>query len=275
MQRIDPMRDFRDAKAMAQTLREALKTKSVSLTHSESLELVATILGFRDWNVLSATIQSEVQPPANPGSTIPARVRLAAENQLSTLPVRDIVVFPHLNVPLFAGRAKTISAVEHAMAEDRRILVVTQRRPVDDNPTAADLYGVGLTANVTDLIKLNDGTIKLLVKTLTRATIVRLVEDPFLTAEIAPFDESRGQDEEAIALSRAVLEALFAARNVGQISSVYDRLQENKEPGTLADAVAAILTCDIRQKQDLLETGDVVSRLQKILALMKTDQQAA
>jgi ATP-dependent Lon protease len=275
MQRIDPMRDFRDAKAMAQTLRQALKTKSVSLTHSESLELVAKILGFHDWNVLSATIQSEVQPAANPGSTIPATVRLAAGNQLPILPLRDIVVFPHLNVPLFAGRAKTISAVERAMAEDRRVLVVTQRRPGDDNPTAADLYGVGLTASVTDLIKLNDGTIKLLVKTLTRATIVRLVEDPFLTAEIAPFDESRGQDEEATALSRAVLEALFAVRNVGQISSVYDRLQENKEPGTLADAVAAILRCDIRQKQDLLETGDVVSRLQKILALMKMDQQAA
>jgi uncharacterized protein len=75
MQRIDPMRDFRDAKAMARTLREALKTKSVS----ESLELVATILGFHNWNVLSATIQSEVQPAANPGSTIPATVRLAAE----------------------------------------------------------------------------------------------------------------------------------------------------------------------------------------------------
>ena len=98
------MRDFRDAKAMAQTLRDALKTKSVSLTQSESLELVAKTLGFRDWNVLSATIQSEVQPPANPGSTIPATVRRAAENQLPTLPVRDIVVFPHLNVPLFAGR---------------------------------------------------------------------------------------------------------------------------------------------------------------------------
>jgi uncharacterized protein len=269
------MRDFRDAKAMAQTLREALKTKSVSLTHSESLELVATILGFHDWNVLSATIQSEVQPAANPGSTIPATVRLAAENQLPIVPLRDIVVFPHLNVPLFAGRAKTISAVEHAMAEDRRILVVTQRRPGDDNPTAADLYGVGLTASVIDLIKLNDGTIKLLVKTLTRATIVRLVEDPFLTAEITPFDESRGQDEEAVALSRAMLETLLAARNSGQISFLYDRSQESKEPGTLADAVAAILPCDIRQKQDLLETGDVVSRLQKILALMKTDQQAA
>jgi len=269
------MRDFRDAKAMAQTLREALKTKSVSLTHSESLELVATILGFRDWNVLSATIQSEVQPAANPVSTVPATVRLVAENQLPTVPLRDIVLFPHLNVPLFVGRAKTIHAVECAMAEDRRILVATQRRAGDDNPTAADLYGVGLTASVTDLFKLNDGTIKLLVKTLTRATIVRLVEGSFLTAEIAPFDESRGRDEEAIALSRSVLETLFAARNVGQISFIYDRSQDLKEPGTLADAVAAILTCDIRQKQDLLETGDVVSRLQKILALMKTDQQAA
>jgi uncharacterized protein len=276
------MRDFRDAKAMAQTLREALKTKSVSLTHSESLELVATILGCHDWNVLSAAIQSEVQPATNAGSTIPATFRLAAENQLPTLALRDIVVFPHLNVPLFVGRAKTISAIERAMAGDRHILVVTQRRRGDDNPTASDLYGVGLTASVTDLIRLNDGTIKLLVKTLTRATIVRLLEDPFLMAEIAPFDESRGQDEEAIVLSRAVREALFAARNVGQISfvydrvsSVYDRLQENKEPGTLADSVAAILSCDIRQKQDLLETGDVVSRLQKILVLMKTDQRAA
>src|SRR5215813_5152769 len=115
------MRDFRDAKAMAQTLREALKMKSVSLTHSESLELVATLLGFRDWNVLSAAIQSEVQSAANPGSTIPATVRLAEESQLPTVPLRDIVPFPHLNVPLFAGRAKTIRAIERAMAKDRRI----------------------------------------------------------------------------------------------------------------------------------------------------------
>jgi ATP-dependent Lon protease len=272
---MDPMRDFRDAKAMAQTLREALKMKSVSLTHSESLELVATLLGFRDWNVLSAAIQSEVQPAANPGSTIPAKVRRESENQLPTVPLRDIVLFPHLNVPLIVGRAKTIHAVERAVAEDRRILAVTQRRSADDNPTVAGLYGVGLTASVVDLMKLNDGSIKLLIKTFTRATIVRLVEDPYLTAEIAPFDESRGQDEEAIALSRAVLEMVFAARNSGQISFLYDQSKEITKPGTLADAVAAILTCDIRQKQDLLETGDVVSRLQKILALMKTDQQAA
>jgi ATP-dependent Lon protease len=269
------MRDFRDAKAMAQTLREALKPKSVSLTHSESLELVATILGFRDWNVLSAAIQSAVHASATPGSPMPATVRPAAEHQLPTLPLRDIVVFPHLTIPLFAGRAKTIAAVERAMAADGRIFLVTQRRPDDDNPTAADLYGVGLTASVTELFKLEDGTIKLLVRTLTRATIVRLVDGPFLTAEIAPFDESRGQDEAAIAFAGALRLVLFAARNAGQISAVYDRFRENKEPGTLADAVAAALRCNLRQKQDLLETGDVVSRLRKILALMKTDQQAA
>src|SRR5262249_57295940 len=133
-------------------------------------------LGFRDWNVLSATIQSEVQPAGNPGSTIPPIVRLAAENQLPTVPLRDIVLFPHLNVPLFLGRAKTIHAVECAMAKDRRILLVTQRRAGDDDPTAADLYGVGLAASVTDLFKVDDGSIKLLVKTLTRSTIVRLIE---------------------------------------------------------------------------------------------------
>jgi ATP-dependent Lon protease len=269
------MRDFRDAKAMAQTLREALKTKSVALTHSESLELVARILGFHDWNVLSATIQSEVQPAANPGPAIPATVGLAAENQLPTVPLRDIVLFPNLNVPLFLGRAKSIQAVECAMAKDRRILLVTQRRSGDDNPTAADLYGVGLTASVTDLLRLDDGTIKLLARTLARATIVRLAEGPFLMAEIAPFEESRGQDGEAIALSGAVLGALLAARNSGQISFLYDRLQESKAPGTLADAAAAILPCLIGQKQNLLETGDVVARLQAILALMQTDQQAA
>ena len=80
------MRDFRDAKAMAQTLRETLKTKSVSLTHSESLELVATILGFRDWNVLSATIQSEVQPPANPDR--PFRRQSGWQRKISCPPCR-------------------------------------------------------------------------------------------------------------------------------------------------------------------------------------------
>jgi ATP-dependent Lon protease len=108
------MRDFRDAKAMAQSLREALKTKSVTLSHSESLELVARTLGFHDWNVLSAAIRAS-QPEAKP------------KNGSSTLPVtpmRDVVFFPQVLTSIFVGRDKTKRAVESAMTTERRLFVV-------------------------------------------------------------------------------------------------------------------------------------------------------
>ncbi len=137
------MRDFRDAKAMAQTLREALKPKSVSLTHSESLELVAKMLGFHDWNVLSAHIQ--VNPEKD-------RTRTPVGIDLPIVPCRDIVLFPNMGTPLFVGRDSTKRALECAMAGDRRVLAVTQRRAGDDDPDPSALYGVGVIATVIDLI---------------------------------------------------------------------------------------------------------------------------
>jgi ATP-dependent Lon protease len=274
------MRDFRDAKAMAQTLREALKPKSVSLTHSESLELVAKILGFHDWNVLSARIQSEHQPPAaKPGTAIAATALLPipAGARLPTVPLRDIVLFPTMIVPLFMGREASKRAVEHAMAGDKRILAVAQRRAADDNPAPDALYGVGVTANVIDLSTLDDGTIRLVVKGLERAAaVLRLADGQFLEAEIAPIEESRGQEAEAFSLMRAVLEKFQAYRNAPDLSSPpYSRLPHIREPGVLADAVASWLTVEIDRRQDLLETSDVITRLEKILALMKTDLRAA
>jgi ATP-dependent Lon protease len=270
------MRDFRDAKAMAQTLREALKAKSVSLTHSESLELVAKILGFHDWNVLSARIQSEHQPPvttAIPESTLPSTLSGAG---LPTLPLRDIVLFPRLIVPLFVGRDTSMRAVERAMAGDKRILAIAQRRAADDNPTRDGLYGVGVTASVIDLTTTQaDGTIRLIVKSLERATVLHLAEGQFLEAETAPVEESRGQEAEAFSLMRAVLEKFQAYRNASLLSPSYAHLPPIREPGVLADAVAPFLLIDIARKQDLLETSDVITRLEKILALMKIDQQAA
>jgi hypothetical protein len=118
------MRDLRDAKAMAQTLREALKARSVTLTNSESLEPVARTLGFHDWNVLSAAIQA-IQPeekPRNAGAAMPIT------------PMRDVVFFPQVMTSIFVGRDKTKRAIETAMAADRRLLVVTQRRSGDDDP---------------------------------------------------------------------------------------------------------------------------------------------
>ena len=127
------MRDFRDAKAMAQTLREALKPKSISLTHSECLELVAKMLGFHDWNVLSAHIQSSSESP---------RIPLGAD--LPIVPCRDIVLFPNMGIPILIGREGTKRALECAMAGDKRILAVTQRRAGDDDPDPSALYGVGV-----------------------------------------------------------------------------------------------------------------------------------
>jgi ATP-dependent Lon protease len=271
------MRDFRDAKAMAQTLREVLKPKSVSLTHSESLEFVAKMLGFHDWNELSAKIQSECQPPiAKPVTIIPTSAPpLVARADLPVVPMRDIVLLPQMIVPLFVGRDATIRALERAMAEDRRILAVTQRRAEDDLPTPSALYGVGTIASVIDLVKLGDGTLKVLAKCLKRAAIVQWAEGPFLAAAVGPIEETRGNDEEALALARAVRAKLMAHRKGGILSSLHDHLWDIEQPGLVADAVASHLRGEIEQKQEILEAADVITRLQKVLALMQTDQQAA
>jgi uncharacterized protein len=265
------MRDFRDAKAMAQTLRDELKAKGVSLTHSDNLELVAKVLGFHDWNTLAAKIQSENQALNEPGTTPPATTKrtIPAGAGLPTVPLRDIVLFPNTVIPLFVGRETTKRALDKAMAGDKRILAVTQRRADDDAPTPDALYNVGVIASMMDQVSLGDGTIKLLVRGLERAAILHFAESEFLTAETAPIQESRGAEEEAFNLSRAVLEKLQAHRNIDGLSSPYAGLSGIREPSALADAIAPLLSAEIDKKQELLETGDVVMRLEKVLALMK------
>jgi ATP-dependent Lon protease len=266
------MRDFRDAKVMAQTLREALKPKSVSLTHSESLELVAKMLGYHDWNELSARIQSASRGAiAKPATIIDAS--FGARTDVPTVALRDIVFFPQMLAPLFVGREATKRALERAMAGDQRILAVTQRRSYDDNPTATDLYGVGVTARVMDFLRLDDGTVKVLLRGSVRATILHLIESPYLSAEIAPIEDLHGEKEEALALLRAVREKLKPNRPTNAPSASYDRLSSIEAPGMFADAIVPFLPGRIEQKQEILEAADVITRLQKVLDLL--DQQAA
>jgi uncharacterized protein len=272
------MRDFRDAKAMAQTLRDELKAKGVSLTYSDNLELVAKVLGFHDWNTLAAKIQSE-DPSliTQPGTTVPATAKptLPTGTGLPTVPLRDVVLFPNTVIPLFVGRETTKRALHKAMAADKRILAVTQRRAADDAPTPDALHNVGVIASMMDQVTLGDGTIKLLVRGLDRAAILHFAEGEFLAAETTPIQESRGAEEEAFNLSRAVLEKLQAHRNVDGLSSPYAGLSGILEPSALADAIAPLLSAEIDKKQELLETSDVVTRLEKILALMNTGPQPA
>jgi uncharacterized protein len=197
------MRDFRDAKAMAHTLREALKAKSVSLTHSESLELVAKALGFPDWNFLAAKIQRS-QPASAPSDAPIPEAGLAAMRAGAVVPIvpmRDLVLFPQMIAPIFVGRDKTKRAIERALATDRRVLVLTQRRSADDDPALDALYSVGVTAGVVNCVTLADGTLKIVVSGLERAAVVRPTEEEFLAAEIAPCEESGSQTAEAVALS--------------------------------------------------------------------------
>jgi len=265
------MRDFRDAKAMAQTLREALDAKSITISHSESLEMIAKILGFRDWHVLSARIQPE--RPLRTEPTVPSSVTAGAG--MATIPLRDLVLFPNMVVPLFMGREGSKHALEHAMTGDRRILVVTQRRAADDHPSPQDLYGVGVAASVIDRSTLGDGIVKLFVRGLERVTIVNMTEGPFMTAEIARVDKSRGGEAQAFDLSHTVLQEFWAYRNAPHFHTAHGHLLHIHDPGDLADAIAPLLMVTIRERQDLLETDDVISRLEKVRALMKSDRQAA
>jgi len=273
------MRDFRDAKAMAQTLREALKAKSVSLTHSESLELVAKTLGFHDWNVLSARIQAGQPAATASGTPISAAVlpSLSAGERLPTIPMRDLVVFPQMNTAIFVGRDKTRRAIESAMAGDRRVLIVAQKHGVDDEPTLETLYAVGVAANVIACQTQADGILKIFVSGLQRAAILRLIDDEFLAAEVTPIEESRRQSAEAGDLSRAVLDAYQIYANI-DFSSLPPRsrfaLPSIGDPSLLADTVAPLLSIGMDKKQKLLEISDVVTRLETILDLMKSGRPA-
>jgi ATP-dependent Lon protease len=272
------MRDFRDAKAMAHTLREALKAKSVSLTHSESLELVAKALGFPDWNFLAAKIQRD-QPTPRP-STAAGPKAMPAEAVVPILPMRDLVLFPQMIVPIFVGRDKTKRAIERALVTDRRVLVLTQRRSADDDPALDALHAVGVTADLVHCVTLTDGTLKILVSGLERATVVKSIEEEFLAAEIAPREQSRGQTAEAVALSGAVIDAYRIYANLDHTGlpkplQARLRLPNIEDPGMLADAVAPMLSVGLDQRQQLLESSDVVTRLEKILELLRAGQQAA
>ncbi|HVV42259.1 MAG TPA: LON peptidase substrate-binding domain-containing protein [Nitrobacter sp.] len=271
------MRDFRDAKAMAQTLRDALMSKSVPITHSESLELIARIFGFHDWNTLSARIQSE-----RPGALVAGAAPLVrpADTVIPVTPMRDVVFFPQMVTPIFVGREKTMRALEAAMAGDGLVLVVTQRRAGDDDPTLDDLYRVGVTARIIDRQTLLDGTLKFFVSCIERKTVVRPIAGEFLAAEVAPFQETGGESAEAADLSRAVLDAYQRYAKVDFVATprgtpALFKLPSAGEPGRLADSVAGLVSAPIARKQQFLEAGDVIARLKMLLEVMEAGPQAA
>jgi len=190
-------------------------------------------------------------------------------NTLPLLPVRDIVVYSYMFLPLFVGRESSIKAVESAMESNRLILLATQKDPANDNPTPEDIYSVGTVAMVMKKLKLPDNRIKILVQGLTKAKIVRyLQQTPLFTVEIEKVPEP-GQAElsvEVEALVRNVKEQCEKILSLKGLVSpeVMEVLENVNEPGRLADLVASNLKLSLEESQNILETLDSVERLKKV-----------
>ena len=191
------------------------------------------------------------------------------------LPLRDIVVFPHMIVPLFVGREKSVRALEEVMNDDKQILLVSQKEAGQENPSAEDLYTVGTVGTVLQLLKLPDGAIKVLVEGNSRANITKFEEiDGFLQADITMPDEDMGDTPvETTALSRTVLQQFedYIKLNKKIPSEVMVSLSQVEDESKVADTIASHLNVNIAEKQELLELTSVPERLEKIFSFMNNE----
>ena len=188
------------------------------------------------------------------------------------LPLRDIVVFPHMIVPLFVGREKSVRALEEVMSDDRQILLASQIDPSVDEPDAEGIFRVGVLANVLQLLKLPDGTVKVLVEGKTRVKISEFLKnDLFFEAEAEVLAETEGDRDTIKALSRSVAEEFerYAKIKKNIPEEALAAVSETREADRLADLVSGHLGLDVKVKQDLLETLDVSQRLEKVYGLMQ------
>ena len=188
------------------------------------------------------------------------------------LPLRDIVVFPHMIVPLFVGREKSVKALEEVMADDKQILLSSQIDPSVDDPATDGIYRIGVLANVLQLLKLPDGTVKVLVEGKARVKITEFLPNPaFFEARAEALSETPGDKDSVEALLRGVSDEFerYAKVKKNIPEEALSAVSETREPARLADLVAGHLGIDVAQKQDLLETLDVAVRLEKVYGQMQ------
>ena len=194
--------------------------------------------------------------------------------ELPLLPLRDVVVYPHMVIPLFVGREKSIEALEAAMTGDKQILLLAQRNPADDDPGEDALYRVGTIATVLQLLKLPDGTVKVLVEGEQRGAVERFMEvDGHLRAEVALIDEVEAPERESEVFVRSLLSQFEQYVQLGKKvpAEVLSSLNSIDEPSRLVDTMAAHMALKIEQKQDILEIIDLSARVEHVLALLDAE----
>lgn len=194
--------------------------------------------------------------------------------ELPLLPLRDVVVYPHMVIPLFVGREKSIEALEQAMAADKQILLVAQRNASVDDPGQDDIYSVGTVSSILQLLKLPDGTVKVLVEGGYRARIDLVNEQSSSFTAVTFPDEADDLDAaEAEVLVRSALEHFDKYVNLSKKvpAEVLNSLSGIDEPGRLADTIAAHMSLELDQKQAILEVADVRERMEHLIGLMNAE----
>ena len=190
------------------------------------------------------------------------------------LPLRDVVVFPHMVIPLFVGRPKSIKALETAMESGKSILLVAQKSAAKDEPSPEDLYEIGSIANILQMLKLPDGTVKVLVEGVQRARVVSVTDEKtHYVAEAVPIPADAIESTEVEAMRRAMLTQFdqYVKLNKKIPPEILTSLSGIDEPGRLADTVAAHLPLKLDQKQAVLEMFEVKKRLEHLLSLMEAE----
>ena len=194
--------------------------------------------------------------------------------ELPLLPLRDVVVYPHMVIPLFVGREKSIEALEAAMSGDKQILLLAQRNPADDDPGEDALYRMGTIATVLQLLKLPDGTVKVLVEGEQRGAMERFFEaDGHCRAEVSVIEEADADERESEVFTRSLLSQFEQYVQLGKKipSEVLSSLNSIDEPGRLVDTMAAHMALKIDQKQSILEITELSERVEHVLALLDAE----
>ena len=192
--------------------------------------------------------------------------------KLPLLPLRDVVVYPHMVLPLFVGREKSIEALEYAMATDKQVLLVAQRNAAEDNPGADDVHPVGTVSSILQLLKLPDGIIKVLVEGGYRASVDSIDDDDNATvATVREIESENIPADEAEALLRSTVSQFEKYVNLSKKvpGEVLTSLSGIDEPGRLADTIAAHMNVDLEQKQQILEISGIRERLEHLMGLME------
>ena len=219
------------------------------------------------------TVEAESPKETKTGRAKKAGARKSRNTGLPVLPLRDVVVFPHMVIPLFVGRENSIKALERAIEDDKQILLVAQHDASDDEPTPAQIYDVGAIANILQMLKLPDGTVKVLVEGIDRAKVIRYIEDDFLQADVKRHKEVKTSGKEANVLMRAVNETFsqYVKLNTKIPAEVLSSVASIEDGSRMADTIAAHLNIKNKDKQTILAYIDPVERLEYILSLMENE----